>query len=160
LCNECKRHSLQSAQESSDALIGPTNRVAFGLEPRRWELGKWALWSAASQGWTGPRTSTTPPSRHVTTVTAQLLRLCRTTRTVTATLTVTVRPSGPSPAGHGPPAAGRSTGMSLSASRPILGHGPPAGGQCPGVPPVSRLIPSNGPQDPNAPESASSEVLL
>ena len=57
----------------SDARIGPTNRVAFGLEARRWERGKRALWSAASQCWTGPRTSTTPPSRHVTSVTAQLL---------------------------------------------------------------------------------------
>ena len=60
------------------------SRVAFGLEPRRLERGKRARWRAAGLDWTGPRTSTTPPSCHVTSAIARSLLPCRTTRTVAA----------------------------------------------------------------------------
>ena len=67
----------------SDRMHGSApSRVAFGLEPRRLERGKRARWRAAGLDWTGPRTSTTPPSCHITSAIARSLRPCCTTRTV------------------------------------------------------------------------------
>jgi hypothetical protein len=92
------RHTAGSC---SDARIGPTSQVAFGLDARRWERGKRTPRGAASYCWTGPRTTTTPPRRLATSATVRLLRLGRKTRTVT------VRPADPDtacrpPVGLGP----------------------------------------------------------
>ncbi len=129
----------------SDARIGPTSRVAFGLDAHRWERGKRTSRGAASCCWTGPRTTTTPPRRLAASATVQLLRLGRTTRTVT------VRPAVPDmarrpPVSLGPVSLTRALRTRPASRRDALGraahasadpgHGPPAAGPrlCPSLP--------------------------
>jgi hypothetical protein len=95
----------------SDARIGQTRRVAFGLDALRRERGKLTPRGPASCCWTGPRTTTSSPRRLATSATVQLLRLSRTTRAVT------VRPVDLDTACQ-PPVAGSSAASPDSPSTP------------------------------------------
>ncbi len=117
LKNNFKKFYVKCTEVCSDARIGPTSWVSFGLDARRRKRGKPTSRGAASCCWTGPRTTTTPPPRLATSATVWLLRLSRTTRTVT------VRSADPDAACRPPVGLGP-----VSPHAPLSGHGPPAAG--------------------------------